>query len=570
MNTQDNLLYLSALGKLAERYRLAMFANLDDNVTDILGGTMTINLSVKKSYSALLRTFSDVIVSEDRELLELFDRDTLRGHFAESDEPVKLSVRVYELESEPRWVEVSVERLNKLWFLILITDIDKVRRLERNLKDALASSERAGNVKRYFLGKMSHELRTPMNAIIGMANIAASQLGDPPAAKLSIDKVRDSAFKLLSIINQILDMSKLSYGRTVIDSKPMDLFPFSEDLALISTLQCRRSGKNISFEAKSLHSRFVKGDEVRIKRVFLNLLANAARFARESVKITMMQGSNVTDGTARLIITMSDDGVGMPKEFIPQAYDMFVQAPDARVPRKAGYIRGFKKPEYGVNKIEEKYKFSSGNNKELRALKFKYSSGIGLGLSICRSLLALMNGAIVINSIPNVGTDVRIEIPMELDFERERRGKPRVSDETAEVDSAILKDKKVLLAEDDSISAEIAEMILESSGLKVTHAANGYKAVELFRESKIYEYCAIVMDIQMPIMDGFTATDMIRTMHRPDGRRIPIIALTANVYADDIARAKIHNMTGHLAKPVNAQELISTLTAAVSAAQSEF
>ncbi|MBO4818762.1 MAG: response regulator [Firmicutes bacterium] len=386
------------------------------------------------------------------------------------------------------------------------------------LKDALAAAENASKAKTNFLSNMSHEIRTPLNAIIGLSSIAMSDEETGDKAKEYLGKIDESAKHLLDIINDILDMSRIESGKMTIRKEE---FSLKEALDQVNTMiggQCREKGLSYEYKAVgSVSDRYI-GDAMKLKQVLLNILGNAVKFTPEGGSVTFLveEGPHF-DKNAVLKFVVSDTGIGMSKDFLPHIFEPFSLADDA----------------------------SPG----------KYGS-TGLGMPICKSLLELMNGHIEVASEEGKGSTFTVTVTLGETDEESKREEKLPKEDKAKAD---LKGRRVLFAEDVPINADIMKMILGERGIESDHAENGKEALEMFRSHVPWYYDAIFMDMRMPVMDGLEATRAIRALDREDSKRIPIIALTANAFDDDVKRSMQAGLNAHLSKPIEPDLMFETM-----------
>ena len=372
----------------------------------------------------------------------------------------------------------------------------------------------ASGAKSSFLARMSHEIRTPLNAIIGMSEIARKASADNDKALGAINRILASSHHLLGILNDILDMAKIESGKMELADEP---FILGEAVAEVSDIILARcADKNIDFSVAmdGLRDRVVTGDKLRLNQVLINLLGNAVKFTDPDghigVSITLL---TETDEALLLAFTVKDSGIGMTEEQIARLFMPFEQA-DASIASRFG--------------------------------------GTGLGLSISKNLINAMGGDISVTSAPGRGTAFRFELLM-------AKGRNIAVEAPEPGEVADLRGVRILLVEDIEVNRIIIEELFSSSGAHIESAVNGSEAVAMFGASPEKYYRLIFMDIQMPEMDGYEATEKIRAMPRPDARQIPVIAMTANAYREDVERAMAAGMDGHLAKPINVASLFKTV-----------
>lgn len=375
---------------------------------------------------------------------------------------------------------------------------------------------KSAQTKNDFLAKMSHDIRTPLNGIIGMNYIASTKV-PPGNSELSecLQKVDTSAQYLLGILNDILDMSKIESGKAGLALAPFSLFSLTDSIKTIILAQME--GRNILFhvEVLSEFDREYIGDELRIKQILVNLLSNAVKFTEEG-SITLEISIAALDNKRDMVnFTVRDTGKGMAGEFLESIFAPFTQEDSGIAAR------------YG---------------------------GSGLGLSIVKAYTELMDGNVTVTSELGIGSQFYVSIPLE-------RTEQLISQETLPTtdEGFDYSGKRVLLCEDNNLNAEIAAAILKNFGLQVDWAENGKAGVELFRCSRLGGYAMIFMDIRMPEMDGYAATKVIRGMDREDAATVPICALSANAFYDDVAQSMASGMNEHLAKPLEVSLLAQTL-----------
>ena len=410
------------------------------------------------------------------------------------------------------------------------------------LKDALTVAEEANKAKTAFLSNMSHEIRTPMNVIIGLNNIALDENTSFEEAKQYLVKIDESAHHLLGIINDILDMSRIESGHMTVKSEE---FSFAEALKQVNGMiseQCSEKGLIYEFRTEGQLDAYYIGDAVKLKQVLLNILGNAVKFTPEggSVSLLIEEGARF-DKKAVVKFVISDTGIGMSKEFLSHLFEPFSQEDSSTTSR------------YGST---------------------------GLGMSITKSIVELMNGNITVESEKGKGTTFTVMVTF---GESDKKSSDNAMEEFGELigkknetttgKAAILEGRRILLAEDVAINAEIITMLLSARDMEVDLAENGQIAVDLFTAHEPGYYAAILMDMRMPVMDGLEAARTIRSTEKEDAKTIPIIALTANAFDEDIQRSMQAGLNAHLSKPVEPEALFETiekLIGASSAAAADF
>lgn len=402
--------------------------------------------------------------------------------------------------------------------------IEHQRHVNELLKGAADAANAANVAKSDFLSHMSHDIRTPINGIMGMTDIALKNLDDRSRVLDCLKKIEGSSGHLLSLVNDVLDMSRIESGKTRISHEPMDLRRTVEHCASIITGQL--SGRDVELvEAYSplVHPR-VFGDELHLRQVLINILGNAVKFTPDGGKIYFrLQELDAEGNTARFRLEVEDTGIGMKPEFLPHIFEAFAQ--------------------------------------EDGGTRSTYT-GTGLGMAITKKFVDLMGGTIAVESRVNVGTCFRLELPMEID----RRMQVEAETDVPEMDLAGL---RVLVAEDNELNLEIARYILENRGIEMVPAADGQEALEAFAASPPGFFDGILMDVMMPVMDGLASTRAIRALERGDAKTIPIVAMTANAYDEDKRRCLEAGMNAHLAKPVDEETLFRVLAQYIGAVRPE-
>lgn len=413
-------------------------------------------------------------------------------------------------------------------FLILILTISfllKNRKLNRNLEELVkkrtyeleqqtAAAQVASKAKGSFLARMSHEIRTPLNAIIGMAGIAKNSIDDPEKNLSSINQIISSSNHLLGILNDVLDMSKIESGKLELVQEPFSFLNAYDEVSDIIAQRCHEKSISFTTNMDELKDMVLIGDKLRLNQVLINLLGNAVKFTAKEGRISFLAHVLAENGeSARIRFSVTDSGIGMTEEQLGKLFIPFEQA-DNTIAAKFG--------------------------------------GTGLGLSISQNLVGMMGGEIKVESRPQAGT----RFYFDLSFEK---GQMTAAAEDAAPNSLDLSGKRILLVEDVEVNRLIICEILSPTGVEIEEAEDGQRAVEIFDHSAVRHYDLIFMDIQMPVMNGYQATTRIRALTRADAQSIPIIAMTANAYKEDVEEALAAGMNGHLAKPINIDALMNTL-----------
>lgn len=398
---------------------------------------------------------------------------------------------------------------------------EKEKVYQKKILAAKQDAECANRAKTDFLLRMSHDIRTPLNGILGMLDIAERYRTDIDKRDDCLKKVRDSAEILLELINEVLDMNKLESGRIVLEHVPFNLKDISRSVFTVISRQAESRGIEILEEdCRVPHYRLV-GSPVHYKRIMTNILSNAIKYNKENGKIYITcREVSCDDNMVSIEFRCRDTGVGMTQEFLEHIFEPFSQ--------ENGSVRS----SYG---------------------------GSGLGMSITKKLTDALGGVITVESEKGVGTSFDVIVAFEIDGSVEEE-----KDVEAEKELASVRGIHVLLTEDNDLNMEIAGFLLKEGGAHVIEARNGKEAVDAFMRSRPFEIDVILMDIMMPVMNGYEATEKIRGMDRPDAKKVPIIAMTASAFAEDRIAAKKAGMNEHIAKPLDTKLVIKTIARSVS------
>ena len=393
---------------------------------------------------------------------------------------------------------------------------EKDEKYKSELLIAAKKAEAANEAKTEFLQRMSHDIRTPINGICGLVNMADHYADDTEKQTEYRTKVKEASNLLLELVNEILDMSKLESGEVVLEEIPFNLSSISREVFIVIEQMAAEQNIRIMWEKKEITHRDLIGSPGYVKRVMMNILSNAVKYNRENgqIYISCMEIPSEQPEMTTMEFVCRDTGIGMTEEFQKCVFEPFAQ--------------------------------------EHTGSRAKFT-GTGLGLSISRKLVEKMGGTITFESEKGVGTTFVIRVPFKIDLDADKR------EEQKDVSEKSIKGLHILLAEDNELNMEIAEFVLQNEGADVTKAWDGQEAVELFRNSEPGKFDVILMDIMMPVMNGYETTKMIRSLDREDAKAIPIIAMTANAFTEDRIKAKEAGMDEHVAKPVDVELLIKVI-----------
>ena len=423
--------------------------------------------------------------------------------------------------------------LSFLWFWIYTTNLahqkqeqEKDEKYKAELLKSAKKAEAANEAKTEFLQRMSHDIRTPINGICGMINVADYYADNMEKQTECRAKIKEASHLLLELINEVLDMSKLESDEVVLEEIPFNLNSiFEEILGVIEHMAAEQNIRIIWEEKEVTHWNLI-GSPVHVKRILMNILSNAVKYNKENgyVYISCREIPSKQTAMTTLEFVCRDTGIGMAEAFQKRIFEPFAQ-------EHAGSRTKF--------------------------------AGTGLGMPITKKLVEKMGGTITFESEEGVGTTFVIRVPFKIDMEADKR------EEQNDVSEKSITGLHILLAEDNELNMEIAEFMLQNEGTVVTKAWNGQEAVDIFGKSSPGEFDVILMDIMMPVMNGYEAAKMIRSLDREDAKVIPIIAMTANAFTEDKMRAKEAGMDEHIAKPVDGKLLVKVINELVKHNQRE-
>ena len=395
-------------------------------------------------------------------------------------------------------------------------ELEKEKKYTAELLIATKRAEAANRAKTEFLQRMSHDIRTPINGICGMVDVAEYYAGDVEKQSEYRGKVKSASRLLLEMLNDVLDMSKLESGEVVLEEIPLNLSNIFEEVLVVNEQMAAERNIRIMWDEKEITHWNLIGSPSHVKRILMNILSNAVKYNKDNgdIYISCREITSEQPEMTMIEFVCRDTGIGMTEVFQKQIFEPFAQ--------------------------------------EDTGSRTKYA-GTGLGMPIAKKLVEIMGGTISFESKEGTGTMFVIRIPFKIDpNEDEHKVQKDIPDKS-------IKGLHILLAEDNELNMEIAEFMLQNEGAEVTRAWNGQEAVEIFEKSKSGKFDVILMDIMMPVMNGYEATKRIRSMDREDAKVIPIIAMTANAFAEDRLKAKDAGMDEHISKPVDVKRLVKVI-----------
>ena len=403
-------------------------------------------------------------------------------------------------------------------FLYEITETYKDEMNQRKLlQDTVAQKDKANAAKTEFMSQMSHDIRTPMNAIIGMTSIASNHIDDKERLKDCLTKIDTSSKHLLTLINEVLDMSKIESGKMDFNDDNFELSELVYNLMVMTRPQLKEKNQHLSVNINDVQHEKVVGDTVRLQQVFMNILSNAIKYTPEggNIKLSVSEHATAKNDVGCYVWIFEDNGIGMSKEFLAKIFEPFTRAEDSR-----------------TSKIQ----------------------GTGLGMSIANSIVQMMGGTIEVESELNEGS--KFTVTIYLKFQDEQVQEEKILAKSGTIDFS---KKRALVVEDNEINAEIAGEILAETGMQVEYASNGKEAVQKFRENPKAYFDIIFMDVQMPVMNGYEATRTIRNLPGDYAKKVPIFAMTANAFNEDVQNSYNAGMNEHISKPLDISQLMDCL-----------
>ena len=486
-----------------------------------------------EDFPDVLESWSDLLHPDDRERILREFNETISDYTGRKTYDVEY--RLLTKNRGYRWYRAVGKPTRRadgspISYIGVFIDITEQKEMMRELAQqreslsaALEEANQANKAKTAFLSNMSHEIRTPMNAIIGLDRIVLSDPGISETTREHVEKIGLSAQHLLSIINDILDMSRIESGRMTVRNEDFSFAATLEQVNTIISGQCSEKGIDYKCIVKGAVDDNYIGDDMKLRQIMINILGNAVKFTPEGGSIRfIVEAIARLNGRTTLRFNISDTGIGMSREFLPKLFDSFSQED------------------------------TSSTNP---------FGSTGLGMSITRNFIELMNGTIEVESEKGKGTTFTVTVTL---TDSDRRSSSYEGDTGSVREKTDLRGRRVLLAEDVPVNTEIIIMVLSMREIEAEHARNGRIAVEMFAGHEEGYYDAILMDMRMPEMDGLEATRRIRAMDRPDAKTIPIIALTANAFDEDVQHSMQAGLNTHLSKPVEPDVLFETLEGLLS------
>ena len=478
-------------------------------------------------YDESIKEYADVVVApEDRKrFLEVTEFNALMEYFKNNDNECIIEYDVIVNGGRRRYqgkFTLSLQDPEGAKIYVGVRDITLIEEerteYNRKLMSALAQAEEANKGKSYFLFNMSHDIRTPLNAIIGYSELAKNHLDEKEVLDDYIYKIQTCGRQLLGLIGDVLDMAKIESGNLEISEKPCLCQDLMSDIMISVNESAKKKGLEFEASGNACHSTILC-DKVKVQKILLNILSNAVKYTPQGGKISLSVQEKIREdeGVSDFTFVVKDNGIGISKEFLPYIFNSFSRERNATIS--------------GV-------------------------SGTGLGMTITKRLVDAMGGKIEVESQQNMGTTVTVSITFSRLVGLEEKREEIIPD-------AFLKDIRVLLVEDNEINGEIASEMLRELKVNVDLVTNGKECIDALLEKDAGYYDLVLMDIQMPVMDGYEATRIIRRFSDKDKRLIPVIAMTANAFEEDKQKAFQSGMNGHLAKPVEMRHLIQALKSAI-------
>lgn len=535
--TGDLMLFIYCLDNTSKKIEQLFIDNLCDQDLETFGVIDVSTGDYSQMHMKLMDTYDSFVTGHNyyNECMRIIDKYVISSEKEEMKTKLKINNILSKLEQEPVYmISYSVQvngviHRKKLimkytesshdTILYTSSDITSLYAQEQDqlikTQKALEAAQKATRAKSEFLSRMSHDIRTPLNAILGSTALAKADIGNPAAIANYIDNIDSAGHFLLGLVNNILDISKIESGKLMLHNDTCRFSEFKEEIE--RSIRPMMEIRNISFEIRmNCEYESICVDAVRYYQVFANLLSNAAKYTPMNGKVELIiENISTFEGVICIRNIVRDNGVGMSKEFMSHMFEPFTRDDDVE-----------------INKIE----------------------GSGLGLAIVKNIVDAMGGSITVNSELGLGTEFIVDIYVKADEKEEN-----LVEETKQEDLSGLNGLKIMIVDDNDINIGIFKRLLELQGCSVIVAENGKAAVDCFKTSSQYGIDIILMDIRMPVMSGLDASRIIRSLNRKDSTQIPIIAMTADAFVDDVNKTRAAGMNEHLTKPVDPEKLYSII-----------
>ena len=519
-------------------YQMLISANLTKNTYYMVGydGFQTKKAAESGNFDELIETGMSTVDPDFRkEFKQKFGRKELLAAFERGEKQISMEMRQLGDDGFYHWNSTQVVRVNNPYSddvleITMTKNIDnerrqqeehlkKERKAKKLLEEALHKAEDGSRAKSDFLSKMSHDIRTPMNAILGLTALALLELENKEKLEIYLKKIQASGNHLLGLINEVLDVSRIESGTLTLEEAEFDLRELVQDIISMVQPAAEKKSQDLQiYMQPDLHS-CVTADQQHLRQVLLNILENACKYTQQNgtIRFTVEETGQPKKHVGTYRITVEDNGIGMKPEYLAHIFEPFSRADDSRISK---------------------------------------TSGTGLGMTIVKSLVKQMGGDIKVES--EYGKGSRFTVVLEMVQERTVESHTVQEEKTQDAgeDFSYL---KVLLVEDNEINQQIACEMLKFLGVNPELAENGKQAVDMVEHHPAGYYDLVFMDIQMPVMNGYEAAGKIRSLKKDDMRELPIIAMTADAFSEDVQRAKKAGMDGHLAKPISIQQLKEVL-----------
>ncbi len=520
---------------LSEDFKSVFFVDLDKETvypyrvsTEFNHGN--INIDHNDNFASVVQKYMvENVYIQDKPLIQQVCQNDYIRSLIETQDSFYVNFRMVHDNYFEFWQMKVVKVGNTIWpsqvvigFKSVDGEVKREMEQKKKLEDALVLAETANSAKSKFLSNMSHDIRTPMNAIIGFANLAVKHIDDIELVKDHLMKILDSSGHLLNLINNVLDMSRIESGKTHIEVSQNDIVSIIENTGSIIQNQTLEKNQMFNMDISSIQNRMVYCDKLKVSQILLNLLSNAVKYTNQYGTVTLkIEEKEASVNThRRYIFIIKDSGIGISKNFLNHIFEPFERQ----------------------------------NNSTISGIQ-----GTGLGLAIVKSLVEMMGGTICVRSQEGIGSEFIVDIEFRLCEPHISIMKEDSFINDDDKDNDLLKDMRILLVEDNELNREIATEILTDAGLIVETALNGKEAVQMMANITPNYYKVILMDIQMPVMNGLEAARAIRMLPDNTIRRIPIIAMTANAFEEDKKKSFEVGMNAHIAKPIDVKVVLETI-----------